>query len=84
MLYIISQDGKKLTDLKTISIVDPGRGREDDEFYRVYVNGAEFARYKDGRYPEWIMKEIQKFVHMNYDKCFQLPKDGEDVWKVGT
>ena len=84
MLYIISQNGLRITDLHAISIVEPEHDREDDGVYKVYVNGAEFARYKDGRYPEWIMKEIQKFVHMNYDKCFQLPKDGEDVWKVGT
>lgn len=80
MLYIISQNGLRITDLHAISIVEPEHDREDDGVYKVYVNGAEFARYQEKKYPEWIMGEIQKFIHLNWNKCFRLPADGEDVW----
>ena len=75
MLYIVSQNRKKLTDLKTISIVDPGHGREDDEFYRVYVNGAEFGRYRNREAIARIMDEIKRFIHTSQNAYYELPQD---------
>lgn len=82
MLYIVSQKNTIIADLRTISVMDPAHDLEDDGVYKVFVNGIEFAKYQDKKYPDWIMKEVQKFIHMNGNSCFRLPKDGEDVWNV--
>lgn len=82
MLYIVSQNGLRITDLHAISVIIPEHDREDDGVYKVYVNGSEFAKYEDKKYIDWIMKEIQKFIHMNENHCFRLPNEKEEPWVI--
>lgn len=77
MLYIVSQNGLRIADLHTVSVLPPEHDLEDDGFYKVYVNGAEFARYKDWSTVERVLDDIKKFIHMKDNFCYELPKDGD-------
>lgn len=77
MLYIVSQNGMRIADMHTVSVVTPEHDREGDEVYKIFVNGIEFARYNTGEQAVAIMHEIRKFVHMsrNYNEYFCLPEE---------
>lgn len=77
MLYIKSQNGLRIADLHTISVMTPEHDLEDDGVYKVYVNGAEFARYKNLSEVKRVMEDIEKFIHMKDNFCYELPKDGD-------
>lgn len=77
MLYIKSQNGLRIADLHTISVMTPEHDLEEDGFYKVYVDGSEFARYKDLSTVERVMEDIEKFIHMKDNFCYELPKDGD-------
>ena len=76
MLYIVSQNGLRIADLHTISVLPPEHDLEDDGVYKVYVNGAEFARYTDWSTVERVMEEIEKFIHINQNTSYRLTNDG--------
>lgn len=76
MLYIVSQNGLRIADLHTVSVLPPEHDLEDDGVYKVYVNGAEFARYKDWSTVERVMDEIEKFIHINQNTSYKIPNDG--------
>lgn len=76
MLYIISQNGLRITDLHAISVVVPEHDREDDGVYKVFVNGSEFARYNDIAFIQKIMGQIKEQIHSGRDAFIVLPKDG--------
>lgn len=81
MLYIVSQNGLRITDLHAVSVVSPEHDREDDGVYKVYVNGAEFGRYKERGTIDQIMGAIKKFIHTNQNAYYEMPagdyKDGD-------
>lgn len=75
MLYIISQNGLRIADLKTLSITTPDSDLYEEEVYRVYVNGIEFARYTSKKQVECIMEDVKKFIHMGNFRYFELPPE---------
>lgn len=81
MLYIVSQNGLRIADLHTVSVLPPEHDLEDDGVYKVYVNGAEFGRYKERGTIDQIMGEIKKFIHTNQNAYYEMPdgdyKDGD-------
>lgn len=81
MLYIVSQNGMKITDLRGLSIVSPEQDREDDGVYKVYVNGCELGRYKKREDVMRVRDEILKFIHTSQNAYYELPagdyKDGD-------
>lgn len=78
MLYIISQNRLRIANLCTISVLPPEHDLKEDGVYKVYVDGAEFARYKDRSTAERIIEDIEKFIHMKDNFCYALPKDGDE------
>lgn len=79
MLYIVSQNGMRIADMHTVSVVTPEHDREEEEVYKIYINGIEFARYSTEEQINALMKNITKFIHMSgyYNEYFCLPKEGE-------
>lgn len=77
MLYIVSQNGLKISDFHKVSVLHPKHDLEDDGVYKVYVNSDEFARYKDWSTVERVLDDIKKFIHMKDNFCYELPKDGD-------
>ena len=75
MLYIISQNGLRIANLHTLSVVEPEHDREDDGVYKVYVDGSEFARYKEKYTVLRIMNDIKKYIHMDQNSYYELPND---------
>lgn len=75
MLYIVSQNGLRITDLHALSVVPPEHDRHDDGVYKVYVNGAEFARYSDAKYIHWIMDQVKTLLSHNQNGYFTLPAE---------
>ena len=62
MLYIVSQDGRRITDLRAATLVTPEHDREDEGVYKIFVNGAEFARYKTAGKALMALATIKKFI----------------------
>lgn len=75
MLYIISQNGLRIADLKTLSITTPDSDLYEEEVYKVYVNGIEFARYTGKKQVECIMEDVKRFIHMGNFGYFELPPE---------
>lgn len=79
MLYMVSQNGMRIADMHTVSVVTPEHDREGDDVYKIFVNGIEFARYSTEAQINALMKSITKFIHMSgyYNEYFCLPQEGE-------
>lgn len=77
MLYIVSQNGLRIADFHTLSVVTPEHDRDDEGVYKVFVNGMEFARYSTKEQISMLMKELFFFTNEqgceNY--CFCLPAE---------
>lgn len=77
MLYIVSQNGLMISDFHKVSVLPPEHDLADDGVYKVYVDGSEFARYKDLSTVERVMEDIKKFIHTSQNTHYDLPKDGD-------
>lgn len=77
MLYIVSQNGLRIADFHTLSVVTPEHDRDDEGVYKVFVNGMEFARYSTKEQISMLMKGLNSFIHMSgYENdCFRLPAE---------
>lgn len=75
MLYIVSQNGFRITDLHAISVITPDHDREDDGVYKVFVNGSEFGRYSEVRTIQNIMSDIKKCISLGRDTYLALPEE---------
>lgn len=76
MLYIISQNGLRIADLKTLSITTPDGDLYEEEVYKVFVNGIEFARYSDKEQVNCIMEDVKRFIQTGRSfSYFELPQD---------
>lgn len=76
MLYIISQNGLRIADLKTLSIILPDNDLYEEDVYKVFVNGIEFARYSSKKRIDCIMDDVKRFIQMGRSfSYFELPQD---------
>lgn len=77
MLYIESQNGLRIADLRTVSIVTPEHDRDGDEVYKIFINGIEFARYSTKEQTEEVMASIKRFIRHSgsNNACMKLPQD---------
>lgn len=75
MLYIVSQNGLRITDMHAVSVVVPEHDREDDGVYKVFVNGSEFGRYKNAFWIHDIMRQIKDCISLGRDTYLALPKE---------
>lgn len=76
MLYIISQNGLRIADLKTLSITTPDGDLYEEEVHKVFVNGIEFARYTSKNQVDHVMENVKRFIQMGQSSSyFELPQD---------
>lgn len=82
MLYIVSQNKMRIADLHTVSVVTPEHDREEEEVYKIYINGIEFARYGTMTEAVKALEEIKMVINRGIDGTYELPKgrvkDGEN------
>lgn len=74
MLYIVSQNGMRIADLHTVSVVTPEHDRYEEGVHKIMVNGIEFGRYKKKEETDRIMRDIIDFADDNIHGVFELPK----------
>ena len=74
MLYIVSQDGLRITDLHSATVVSPENDRYDDGTYKIYVNGAKFAEYPNLKSAEFVLNQIKTLIHNSQNTYYELPK----------
>lgn len=77
MLYIVSQNGMRITDLHSATVITPEHDREEEEVYKIMINGAEFGRYQE----YWKAREvIENITEKIWDgsRIYKLPKE-EDI-----
>lgn len=73
---MISQNGLRISELKTLSIITPDVDLKEDDVYKITVNGMEFARYSNKTQLNFIMEDIKRFIHMGTTSgYFELPQD---------
>lgn len=76
MLYIVSQNGFKIAELKSLSIITPEGDLYEDEVYKVFVNGIEFARYSDFTQVKRLIEAVKQFIQLGrMYSYFELPKE---------
>lgn len=73
MLYIVSQNRMRLTELKTVSVITPEHDREDEGVYKILVNGMDFGHYENKWETDKIMDEIIKLARTPHG-LYELPK----------
>lgn len=76
MLYIISQNGLRFADFKTLSVATPDCDLYEEEVYKVFVNGIEFARYSNKGQVDCILEDVKRFIQTGRSfSYFELPQD---------
>lgn len=76
MLYIMSQNGLRITDLRAVSVLIPDHDLEEEGVYKIFVNGMEFARYKTEEAALQAVKTVKQFImYGKKPDCLQLPED---------
>lgn len=73
-MFVRSSDGRRMTELHSISVMSPSADLADDGVWKVFINGGNYGVYSLEETAVGIMDDVVKSLKER-EIIYEMPKD---------